>query len=400
MRNNKSYFHLVPKSYQNIQIANDLWPSTTGSSSLHKHFKLSTCNVQTLRSVSSWSAGTSRTESSIHAAMKHLIRTAKHYIYIENQFFISFTNNNNNNININANNSSNSCSGDTTNNNMNENQPVKNEIAQCLYNRIVKASQEKENFKVYIFLPLIPGYEGEYGKLKSSGVLLHTITHYNNQSINMLIKKLADQSIDPFNYIFFFGLRTWAELSQRLITELIYVHSKLMIVDDRACLIGSANINDRSLLGNRDSEVALYIEDTQFKPGILNKKPAQCGVFTSSLRLRLFKEFLGELGSSDWLDPCTDEFYKQTVIRNASQNTRIYDTVFKVIPCDYVSNFEQLREYQKMACLSQTDQAKARDELKKIKGYIVLYPYRFLVHQDLTPPLGTKEKLLPNILWT
>jgi len=151
VRNNKSYFHLVPKSYQNIQIANDLWPSTTGSSSLHKHFKLSTCNVQTLRSVSSWSAGTSRTESSIHAAMKHLIRTAKHYIYIENQFFISFTNNNNNNININANNSSNSCSGDTTNNNMNENQPVKNEIAQCLYNRIVKASQEKENFKVYIF---------------------------------------------------------------------------------------------------------------------------------------------------------------------------------------------------------------------------------------------------------
>lgn len=35
----------------------------------------------------------------------------------------------------------------------------------------------------------------------------------------------------------------------------IYVHSKLMIVDDRITLIGSANINDRSLLGSRDSEV-------------------------------------------------------------------------------------------------------------------------------------------------
>ena len=28
-----------------------------------------------------------------------------------------------------------------------------------------------------------------------------------------------------------------------------------MIVDDRAVLIGSANINDRSLLGSRDSKV-------------------------------------------------------------------------------------------------------------------------------------------------
>lgn len=35
----------------------------------------------------------------------------------------------------------------------------------------------------------------------------------------------------------------------------VYVHSKVMIIDDCAALIGSANINDRSLLGSRDSEV-------------------------------------------------------------------------------------------------------------------------------------------------
>jgi phospholipase D1/2 len=174
-----------------------------------------------------------------------------------------------------------------------------------------------------------------------------------------------------------------------------------MIVDDRACIIGSANINDRSLLGNRDSEVALYIEDTQFKNALLNKKTTQVGLFTSSLRHRLFREFLGELNTSnEFIDPCSDEFYKQVLIKHASQNTHIYDLVFKVIPCDYVSNFEQLREYQKLACLNQTDTAKAREELKRVKGYVVLYPNRFLVHQDLTPPLGTKEKLLPTILWT
>jgi len=37
------------------------------------------------------------------------------------------------------------------------------------------------------------------------------------------------------------------------VTEIIYVHSKLMIVDDKKVICGSANINDRSLLGNRDS---------------------------------------------------------------------------------------------------------------------------------------------------
>jgi phosphatidylserine/phosphatidylglycerophosphate/cardiolipin synthase-like enzyme len=41
----------------------------------------------------------------------------------------------------------------------------------------------------------------------------------------------------------------------------VYVHSKIMIVDDCIALIGSANINDRSLLGSRDSEVPLLLDD-------------------------------------------------------------------------------------------------------------------------------------------
>jgi phospholipase D1/2 len=34
-----------------------------------------------------------------------------------------------------------------------------------------------------------------------------------------------------------------------------------MIVDDEVALIGSANINDRSLMGSRDSEIAMVIHD-------------------------------------------------------------------------------------------------------------------------------------------
>jgi len=38
---------------------------------------------------------------------------------------------------------------------------------------------------------------------------------------------------------------------------MIYVHSKGMIVDDEYVLMGSANINQRSLEGTRDTEIAM-----------------------------------------------------------------------------------------------------------------------------------------------
>lgn len=40
---------------------------------------------------------------------------------------------------------------------------------------------------------------------------------------------------------------------------MIYVHSKCIIIDDEWLLIGSANINDRSLIGERDSEIAVVM---------------------------------------------------------------------------------------------------------------------------------------------
>ena len=43
------------------------------------------------------------------------------------------------------------------------------------------------------------------------------------------------------------------------VSEIVYVHGKLMIVDDKKVILGSANINDRSMNGNRDSELAVLI---------------------------------------------------------------------------------------------------------------------------------------------
>jgi phospholipase D1/2 len=58
-------------------------------------------------------------------------------------------------------------------------------------------------------------------------------------------------------------LRNWGKLrGDVLTTELLYIHGKVCIVDDRLVIIGSANINERSQRGDRDSELAAIIRDT------------------------------------------------------------------------------------------------------------------------------------------
>merc|ERR1719461_525243 len=50
---------------------------------------------------------------------------------------------------------------------------------------------------------------------------------------------------------------TPACLTRKSLRHPIYVHSKLMIVDDDYIIIGSANINQRSMAGERDSEICI-----------------------------------------------------------------------------------------------------------------------------------------------
>ncbi|KAG9066893.1 hypothetical protein KI688_012805 [Linnemannia hyalina] len=79
------------------------------------------------------------------------------------------------------------------------------------------------------------------------------------------------------------------------VTEQLYIHSKLMIVDDRIIIIGSANINDRSQVGYRDSEIAIIIEDSETVTSKMNGVEYQAGKIAHGLRTDLFKEHLGLL---------------------------------------------------------------------------------------------------------
>lgn len=72
-------------------------------------------------------------------------------------------------------------------------------------------------------------------------------------------------------------------------TELVYVHSKLLIADDDTAIIGSANINDRSLLGDRDSEIAVIVQDIHKTETKFAGVPHLVGRFATSLRKSLFR---------------------------------------------------------------------------------------------------------------
>ena len=135
-------------------------------------------------------------------------------------------------------------------------------------------------------MPLLPGFDRlnaikaiQYYNLRSINIGEYSIYHYlKNQGVN-----------DPSEYITFHGMRNWAVLMGKLVQEIIYVHSKLMIVDDKYVICGSANINDRSLMGKRDSEVGALIEDTDLFDSIQNGKPTKAGKYAFSLRKKIFE---------------------------------------------------------------------------------------------------------------
>ncbi|XP_066204049.1 phospholipase D1 isoform X3 [Saccopteryx leptura] len=322
-----SYPFLLPKSHT---TAHELKYQAPGS--VH-------ANVQLLRSADDWSAGIKYHEESIHTAYVHVIENSKHYIYIENQFFIS-------------------CADDKV---------VFNKIGDAIAQRILRAHR--------------------------------TMCRGENSILGQLKAELGNQWI---NYISFCGLRTHAELEGNLVTELIYVHSKLLIADDNTVIIGSANINDRSMLGKRDSEMAVIVQDTETVPSVMDSEEYQAGRFAQGLRLQCFRIVLGYLSdpSEDIQDPVSDKFFKEVWVSTAARNATIYDKVFRCLPNDEVHNLFQLRDFITKPILAKEDPIRAEEELKKIRGFLVQFPFYFLSEESLLPSVGTKEAIVPMEVWT
>ncbi|KAI7755614.1 hypothetical protein M8C21_016687, partial [Ambrosia artemisiifolia] len=197
-------------------------------------------------------------DRSIQDAYINAIRRAKNFIYIENQYFIGS-----------------SYDWRTTDEFKIEDIGALNLIPKELSLKIVSKIKANERFVVYIVIPMWPEGIPESGSVQA-------ILDWQRRTMEMMYKDVASAihangiEAQPRDYLSFFCLGnrevkkpgeyeppekpepdsdySRAQESRRF---MIYVHAKMMIVDDEYIIIGSANINQRSMDGARDTEIAI-----------------------------------------------------------------------------------------------------------------------------------------------
>ncbi|GAA5895994.1 hypothetical protein JCM5296_003164 [Sporobolomyces johnsonii] len=204
------------------------------------------------------------------------------------------------------------------------------------------------------------------------------------------------------------------------VTEETYIHSKLMIIDDRRVIMGSANLNDRSQNGDRDSEIACMYEDEDLIESRMDGKPYMAARFAATLRRKLWKNHLGlsppqfcpsgpeepvtaamrmvgipqrdETNSREdqlVMDPLsteTEQLWKSTAEKNAA----IFDDVFHCVPSAKVETWEQYKAFVPqhpirtghVADLNRPIQD-IKEQLDQVRGHLVAMPLNFLCKEHL-----------------
>jgi phospholipase D1/2 len=261
----------------------------------------------------------------------------------------------------------------------NTNTLPKNQIAERLAARIEHAIRWDQPFHVYMVLPVHP--EGSLGDIAIVGQVhwtMQSLVYASDSLINrirlsMAARQACEQprdlrqwnaakataaTINPATrrpryeaveveeartYLTLLNLRTCETLGGKVRTEQIYVHSKLLIADDRLAIIGSANINDRSLKGDRDSELAVCLMDTQMMDAALDgKKSVKVRRAAHDLRVSLWKKHFGEKAAAGTIVPASelmalvdkpaDPNTWKAIQRVADANLQSYAKVFPFVP--------------------------------------------------------------------
>lgn len=239
---------------------------------------------------------------------------------------------------------------------------VANKITLALFNRVSKAITNKEEFCIGIVLPDFP--EGHYAKEPYTRLVMHFQQHTLCRGPNSLFGRLESThpGVDLSQYIQFFALRSFGFVGHFPMQEGIYVHSKLMICDDTACMVGSANVNDRSLLGSRDSETGILLETTTSA--------------VRDFRRKLWSRHLGVDESDAALDDpvqCLRELWRP----RAKANSRVYESVWPQSPNNLYTKFSDIPAGRAGPYFTV-------GQLDEIKGKVTEYPMRFLSEETLT----------------
>ncbi|BFU24879.1 phospholipase D, putative [Entamoeba histolytica HM-3:IMSS] len=280
----------------------------------------------------------SQNECSIYGEMLRLIRKAEHFIYIEQQYFLS------------------NCGKKN----------ISNKLGQAIAKKIVTSFERGKKFFVVIVLPVF-----SEGQLRQKSV--RKILEYTRKSIydgTNSIFNIAKKNgvIDISNYLCVCNLYNYGWCEKYGITSSqIYVHSKLMIIDDRYALIGSANMNDRSLRGDRDTEIAISIKETNQIKELFGREEINVCKKISSLRKKLWMEHLGfkehlSLLVEDAYE-CFETIWKQV----AHENRLIYEQVFPLFPRDAFTYYINTEKHTHPIAVKEK-----LPLLVKVQGHLVL----------------------------
>lgn len=194
-------------------------------------------------------------DASIHRGYVSGVRNAESFLYIENQYFLG------------------SAHSWFERGGPRCNHLIPVEIAE----QVCEMIQKRKRFAAYILIPLFP--EGD-----PSAPHIQEILFWQMNTIAMMYKKIAKaikrEEIDahPCDFLNFFclGNREGSPRDSKPANNhegpaakmvrhgrgMIYVHSKAMVVDDIYAIVGSANINQRSMDGRRDTEIAMGCWET------------------------------------------------------------------------------------------------------------------------------------------
>ncbi|KAM5348063.1 hypothetical protein ACJ41O_007887 [Fusarium nematophilum] len=237
------------------------------------------------------------------------------------------------------------------------------------------------------------------------------------------------------------------------VTEELYIHSKLLIADDRLVICGSANLNDRSQLGSHDSEIAVVIEDPAPVDSYMDGRPYTASRFAASLRRYIFRKHLGLIPDQRWDQPDQNwspvdrqpNFYdwgspadllvrdplhpnfQQLWADTARVNTETFSRAFHPVPNDHVRTWKDYDDFFAAHFIipgkkgqDAEDEAKkgkveyghiVRDEfpggvqeakqwLARIRGTLVEMPLDFLVDVDDIAKEGLALNSLTDELYT
>eukprot|EP00930_Biecheleria_cincta_P098954 TRINITY_DN90607_c0_g1_i1.p1 TRINITY_DN90607_c0_g1~~TRINITY_DN90607_c0_g1_i1.p1 ORF type:complete len:759 (-),score=94.12 TRINITY_DN90607_c0_g1_i1:211-2487(-) len=188
--------------------------------------------------------GTSGVVTESYDAYLNSIRNAKRFIFIENQYFSTdFPS------------SSPECQHMHDRTRAVLYSGAKNRVGEVLLDRIKRAAYSKEKFTVSVILPLGTEPGSFYPNLRGA--------YCFEESVEELWKSSNLES-DWRDYFSIFFLANAVPVPEDMGGPGsgfygIFTHTKSIVVDDEVAYVGSANINDRSLLGDRDAEVGVTV---------------------------------------------------------------------------------------------------------------------------------------------